>query len=206
MAKKTLVRDRAETRARILGAVGTLLAGEGFRGIGVNAVAQRAAADKVLIYRYFGGLPGLLEAYAEEGDFWWRVDELIGGRAKPSRDTPSSWVRFAFERHVAWLRAHELTLEILAWETIETNPLTDSLAAVRERRGRELIAIIGDRFMLPKDVDVQALSTVLGAAGNYLAIRARGNRYYDGIDLWHNAGWERLCDVVEHIAASLFER
>lgn len=199
-------RDRDETRARLIAATGALLAADGFRGLGINAVAKHAQCDKVLIYRYFGGLPGLLEAYAEEGEFWWTVAELIGPPATPARDTVSAWVRFAHERHVAWLRAHAITLEILAWETVEANALTTALAAVRGRRSAALLKAISDRFDVPEGVDVQAIAVLFGAAANYLAIRARGIRAYDGIDLGRPAGWNRLADAVEAIAAALLER
>lgn len=54
-----MARDRVRTEERILAAVGAILAeAGGSRRIGVNAVAARAGVDKVLIYRYFGGLEG----------------------------------------------------------------------------------------------------------------------------------------------------
>ena len=53
-------RDRSETTARILAAVGEVLARDGFGALGVNAVAKHAGVDKVLIYRFFGGMPELL--------------------------------------------------------------------------------------------------------------------------------------------------
>jgi AcrR family transcriptional regulator len=57
-------RDRAATEERILTAVGEVLARDGFAAIGVNAIARQAGVDKVLIYRYFGGLPELLRLEA----------------------------------------------------------------------------------------------------------------------------------------------
>ena len=71
-------KDREQTRARILQAVGRLLAESGFRELGVNAIAREAGVDKVLIYRYFGGMPELLRTFAEEGDFWPQLSELAG--------------------------------------------------------------------------------------------------------------------------------
>lgn len=62
-----MVRDKEETKARILAAVGKLLAESGFRSLGVNAIAREAGVDKVLIYRYFEGLPSLLRCFAQEG-------------------------------------------------------------------------------------------------------------------------------------------
>jgi AcrR family transcriptional regulator len=63
----------------LLSAVCSLLARKGFKAIGVNSVAREAGVDKVLIYRYFSGLPGLISAYGKEGDFWPLPLELAGG-------------------------------------------------------------------------------------------------------------------------------
>ena len=70
MAPEAKSRDREATRTRLIGAVGTLLSQEGFKGLGVNAVAREAGVDKVLIYRYFGGLQGLIVSFGREGNFW----------------------------------------------------------------------------------------------------------------------------------------
>jgi AcrR family transcriptional regulator len=58
-------RDRAQTEKRLIEAVGQLIAENGFDQLGINRVASRAGINKVLIYRYFGGLGGLIEAYFE---------------------------------------------------------------------------------------------------------------------------------------------
>ena len=66
----------------LVDAVGRVLARQGFRSVKVNVVAREAGVDKVLIYRYFGGLPGLVAAFAHSGDFWPDVEELVGGDAQ----------------------------------------------------------------------------------------------------------------------------
>ena len=58
--------------------MGEVLARDGFGAIGVNAIARQAGVDKVLIYRYFGGLPELLRAWGASGRFWPRVADLLG--------------------------------------------------------------------------------------------------------------------------------
>ena len=76
-----MARDRAHTEEKILAALGAILAEPGgSRRIGVNAVATRAGVDKVLIYRYFGGLEGLLAAFAEKTDLWPTVEEAARAR------------------------------------------------------------------------------------------------------------------------------
>ena len=72
-----MARSREQTRQRILQAVSSLLLEQGFPSIGINAVARKAGCDKVLIYRYFGGLDGLLEEFAGQNDLWWQVEEII---------------------------------------------------------------------------------------------------------------------------------
>jgi len=47
-----------------------VLARDGLVAVGINAIAKQAAVDKVLIYRYFGGLPELLRTWGASGRFW----------------------------------------------------------------------------------------------------------------------------------------
>jgi AcrR family transcriptional regulator len=197
-------RDRAETERRILAAVGETLAEAGFRGLGVNAIAQRAGVDKVLIYRYFGGLPELLAAYAEHGDFWYDIDEIAGPRREqPEHDTIAGWMELAFRRHVGWLKARPVTLEIMAWETVEQNELTAALAAVREARGLAIMQRIAARFDVPENLDLAALVALFAAATNYLLIRARGIRQFQGLDLRDEADWERMFSMIGRTAEAL---
>ena len=115
-------RDREATKARILGAVGVVLARDGFGAVGVNAIAKEAGVDKVLIYRYFGGLPELLREWGASGRFWPRVADLLG--ADPDAfhrlAAPERYARF-FEHFIDALRERPLTLEILAAEIVERN-------------------------------------------------------------------------------------
>ena len=73
-AAATRTRDRAATEERILAAVGEVLARDGFGAIGINTIAREAQVDKVLIYRYFGGLPELLKTWGASGRFWPSTD------------------------------------------------------------------------------------------------------------------------------------
>ncbi|MFD2573093.1 TetR/AcrR family transcriptional regulator [Spirosoma soli] len=58
-------RDRAQTEQRLIEAVGQIISEEGYDQLGINRIANRAGINKILIYRYFGGLNGLLESYLE---------------------------------------------------------------------------------------------------------------------------------------------
>lgn len=66
-------RDRNTTEKKLIEAVGKILCSEGYQSIGVNKVAKVAGVDKKLIYRYFGDLNGLVEAFAFEQDYWYNA-------------------------------------------------------------------------------------------------------------------------------------
>jgi len=85
-----MARNRKATEQKILKAVGSLLARGGFRTFGINAVARQARVDKVLIYRYFGGMPDLLRAYAEAGTYWRRSMRWRGEIRSACAGTPST--------------------------------------------------------------------------------------------------------------------
>jgi AcrR family transcriptional regulator len=184
-------RDVDATKRRLVDAVGTILARDGFLGLGVNAVAQEARTDKALIYRYFGGLPELLEAYAESASFWPTVEEMAGGSMAELVAMPllERW-EHAFSHYVAEIRRRPTTQEILAWELIERNELTAKLEEVRERRGLQLMKVLAADA--PPDVDVAAISALFASSVHYLALRARQIRVFNGIDLRTEEGWARL--------------
>jgi AcrR family transcriptional regulator len=185
-------RDRAATEERILAAVGEVLARDGFAAIGVNAIAREAGVDKVLIYRYFGGLPELLRSWGASGRFWPSVAELLGNDAQAvgALPLPERYALF-FERFIDALRARPLTLEILAAEMIERNELTAILEAEREQWGAQAEALIGgdDFRRLPH---LRGLTLMLVAGVQYLMLRARRIRIFGGIDLRSDAGWTAL--------------
>lgn len=188
----TRARDREQTTARIMAAVGEALSAEGFAGIGVNSVARRAGVDKVLIYRYFGGLPQLLEAWGRSGAFWPTVNDVLG----PERDTflalplAERYCRF-LEHFIDALRARPLTLEVLAQELIERNELTAILESEREAWGREAATVLGgdDYAHVP---GAQGITILLLAGVEYLLLASRKIRVFGGFDLRSDDGWSAL--------------
>ncbi|MDR3672804.1 MAG: helix-turn-helix domain containing protein [Holophaga sp.] len=193
-------RDAQATRDRILQAVGSLLVREGFGALGVNAVAREAGVDKVLIYRYFGGMDALLEAWGTQMNFWPSEAEILGPR--PERD-PARLAAGLLKRHLRALRRRPHTLEILAWETLARNPLTDILARIREARSAALMKALAPRFQ-GQEVDVEALSALLGAGLQHLLLRSRTVDVYGGIPIATAAGWTRIERALDQLCARLF--
>jgi len=178
--------------------VGRLIARSGFKEVGINAVAREAGVDKVLIYRYFGGLPELLKAFAEESDFWPGLPELSQD-ADQSLDSLSEAGRakalvLAFGRS---LRRRPLTQEIMRWELMERNELTEALARHRESQAVQLF----EQFFEGHSVDVRAIGSLLAAGQTYLILRAKTADVYNGLNLNSEEDWLRL----ERAAAFLLD-
>lgn len=197
-------RDRAATEERILAAVGQVLAREGFGGIGVNAIAREAGVDKVLIYRYFGGLPELLRVWGASGRFWPRVADLLREDPDlPRRTAEERYVRF-FNHFIDELRRRPLTLEVLAAEVQERNELTAILEAEREAWGEEAARVLGGpEFAQQPHLGV--VTTLLVAGVQLLLLRSRRIRVFGGIDLHSEQGWGQIKAGLAALAGQLFE-
>ncbi|MCP3898549.1 MAG: TetR/AcrR family transcriptional regulator [Desulfobacteraceae bacterium] len=184
------------TRKRLISAVGSLLSKKGFKGLGVNALAREAGVDKVLIYRYFGGLSGLIAAYGKEGDFWPSALELAGGDLHGfGKSSLSEKLSVLSRTFTEALKKRPVTREIMIWEMIERNELTSELEAIRENSIVEFFQM----FLLDKETeyDLQAVLALIGAAISYLVLRSKNIDLYGGIDLASDQGWQRLQNALD---------
>ncbi|MCH8177758.1 MAG: TetR/AcrR family transcriptional regulator [Proteobacteria bacterium] len=168
-----MTKSRLQTEQKILLALEVLLLEQGHPAVGINSLARQAGCDKVLIYRYFDGLDGLLLAFAEITPLWWEVDDIITESGDEiGRQSLGQYLQLLLKRHVTELQARPLTLEIMAWEMSEQNNLTIALARTRAERGMALVKKIRARFEQP-NIDIGGMLGVFGAAINYLLIRTR---------------------------------
>lgn len=199
-----MARDREQTKEKIIAAVGQLLAKEGFRNFGVNALARQAEVDKVLVYRYFGGLPGLLSAYGESVDFWPTLAEVVGEEVESFRGKDlGEGVGDILVNFARALRRRPLTQEIMAWEMVEQNELTLVLAEMREDWAQRLFKTFADDIVAT-DLDLPAVTALLGAAINYLVIRGRTTSVFNLIEIDNDLGWLRLETTLRTLCQRCF--
>jgi AcrR family transcriptional regulator len=198
------LRDSASTRKQLIRAVGTLLARDGFTALGVNAVAKEAGVDKVLIYRYFGGMPELLRAFGTSGEFWPSFEEMTGGDLDALRNMPlSESITVVMRNYIRAMRRRPLTQEILAWEAVERNELTRVLETIREEVSLRLFKEL-EPGLEGVDADVAAVTALLAAAVNYLVIRSRTIRIFNTVDIRSGEGWNRLEKAIVSICGQSF--
>ena len=186
-------RDRAATEERIIGAVEQVLARDGFASLGINEIARQARVDKVLIYRYFGGLPELLRAFGERGNFWPTIEELLPDLesllGKPQSDLLTAFL----VRFIDAIRKRPLTIEILAMEVDAPNALSQVLDEVREEWGMRIAQVLGgDNHPNALELNVTVNLVVAGAL--HLMVRARRTVEWSSIPIQEERGW----DAIKH--------
>jgi len=193
-------RNRQVTEHDLLEAVGGLLSREGFAALGVNSVAREAGVDKVLIYRYFGGMAGLLRAFAESEAFWPSLQEVLGEGPTDLRTmTVSDRWATGLVRYARALRRRPLTREVLAWEQVEKNELTEILRLRREEWFDEFLRLLPDDTAAA-DVDPVSTALVIATSIHYLIARSRLHPDFNGLDIDTDDGWSRIEEIVHTIA------
>lgn len=130
-----MIRNRAATEARLLAAAKEHLELHGFMHFGINTVAARAGADKVLIYRYFGGQQGLLKSLGQEPLF--PHDGLIRlyfqGELGDGSHTREERLGHALDFYTKWVEEHPLTRMLFASENaVPPNPLIEAFRQQRD--------------------------------------------------------------------------
>jgi AcrR family transcriptional regulator len=191
-----MVRNKEETKSRILQAVGKLLAESGFNSLGINAIAKEARVDKVLIYRYFTDLPTLLQTFGREGNYLSGIvipPELEN--AESLADALVNWVMY-FQKE---LEERPITQEIIRWELVEGNELTNELRDIRRDIATKRLKFLSDKFGLPADQDTVAIMTILGSAVIYLQLRSKISPTFSGLDFSTDEGWGRIDATISTI-------
>jgi AcrR family transcriptional regulator len=196
-------RNRSQTEGKLRKAVEALLVEGGFAALTPSAVGRRAGVDKMLIYRYFGDLPGLIRSIAFGSDFFPTFEDLCGADTVADLLALPIGVRAAriLDRNVGALLNRPVVLELMVWELVERNDLTAIMEEARESLGLRLLA-----ELFPDVTDQQrlrAVSAVLSAGVTYLALRRRKIRWYSGVDLKSEEGWREIASAIEAMATNL---
>ena len=198
-------RDKEQTREKIVTAAGRILAQSGFSEFGVNAIARQAKVDKVLIYRYFGGLPEVMQALAEDTRNWPSVAELLGPGVNLRRvtDVEDALIRL-LTNTLREIRHRKVSQEIMRWGLVDRNQLTDRLAEVRDRQWNESLSALPVDTVKYPDLDLTAMMALMLAGLTHMVLLSRTTDRYMGIDLRSNFGWQRLEKAIATLVKASF--
>lgn len=193
MTERSPVRrkDKASTKTAILDAAKEVLAENGSGGFGVNAVARQARCDKQLIYRYFGGLEGLVGAIGAE-----LASELkteLGIIAENASATNyGELVALMVKGLIHILRFSPIMRQINAWEVAAPSPLVDLLSQARSQELLRWVNIIRGDLPQPANIDFMALNAIMLAAAQQLVLSSSATGDYGAVSLRTEEDWHRV--------------
>ncbi|TWB54959.1 TetR family transcriptional regulator [Rhizobium sp. ERR 922] len=197
------VRNRAATEQAILDAAKRLLAEEGFQNFGINAVARGAGCDKQLIYRYYGGLNGLVEAIGTDLGSWVtdRIPDDTGGMFLLTYGDLMERLSMLF---LDALRADPLMRRIVAWEVSENSEQVRRLSEARSKALAGWIERMRGSLVPPKGVDAQAVNAMIFAAIQHIVLAAAVSDQCAGLVLKNGKDWEKAATALKRIVRGVY--
>ncbi len=190
-------RDRERTKSKILKAVGEVIEQYGTEKVGVNLIARTAGVNKVLIYRYFNSVDGLMEQYVTSGEYTSTTgDEYLENLGIIAPEDRSKTMTSLMLTFLSDLRERKATRDLLRWE-IGTGK--SMLSDARNEVAMRLLNKIGD---LPDCSDTGALMTFITAGIYYMTISKDYRNKMINVDLQSDEGWNRIENVIKNIIAN----
>ena len=129
---------KRESEKRLIKAVSTVIEEDGFDKVGINHVARTAGCDKVLIYRYFGGLEGLLTAWAKNNDYYTSAYDRFYEEIKEADQSQiNELTKKVIVSQLHFLRENKVMQELILWE-LSGRSKFKTLQDIREKNGNKL--------------------------------------------------------------------
>lgn len=192
-----------ETEKRLLEAVSQIIENDGFTKIGVNRIANQAGCDKVLIYRYFGGLDGLLVEWAKRHDYYsFAYSEFIDTIKRAESKDIKQIVKNVFMRQLYHLKDNVLMQELLVWE-LSGHSSFKGIIEERERIGYKLQKELNR--VLNTDSDNSMFIAIIVSAINYIVLFTRQYHKINGIDFSKPEAWDRMKSTISRYVDFIFE-
>jgi AcrR family transcriptional regulator len=195
---QTAERDRQATEKRLIDTIAAMIAENGFEKIGVNAVASRAGVSKILLYRYFNSVEGLMAAYIRQYDFWLNFPNRLPRRARLPQ-----FIKAMFRAQIAQLRSNPTLRRLYRWELSSQNEMIGQLREQREQAGMRLINKVC-RLTCADRSRVAAFAALITASTTYLAMLEEFCPVYNGIRLDEDAGWEQISQAIDVLVEQWF--
>ena len=191
---------REKTEEEILDAFERVLLREGAHNVSVMSISREAQVAKTLIYKYFGGLVGLIGIWAIRREVWPNLVELFSDTSPADfADNPLLYQKKNLLRLAEYLRSNPLLLELLKAELMETGAVSDALRELRVEGSTPDTNILG-LDLTPPDLQGKPTLRIFNAAISYLVLRARTSPTYMGIDnLDSDEGWDEVMSDLEEI-------
>lgn len=195
-----------QTEIKLIESVNSIIEKEGFSKLGVNKIAREAGCDKVLIYRYFGGLEGLVTAWATKYDFYTQAYnsfvakiEYVDNKMLRSITKDILMTQLDFTRNSVTIQ------QLLLWEMSGDTKFM-AIRKLREENGYRLQVVLEEKLLSSQE-NMNMYITVLISSINYVVLSATQYPFFNGTDFSKEASWVEykkvLCSYVDMLFDSI---
>ncbi|GAA6357146.1 TetR/AcrR family transcriptional regulator [Parabacteroides distasonis] len=200
MAKEKIIaeRNRNATEKKLLDTIGQIITEAGFEKVGINAIASLSGVSKILIYRYFGSVEGLMTAYIRQHDFWINFPLEI-----PARELLPAFLKETFRKEIERLRDNPILKRLYRWELSSNNEMIIKLREQREKIGLNLVEQVSRLSGYPQK-EIAAMAAIISSSITYLVMLEEHCSVYNGIEINTSTGWEQIYEGIEILINKVF--
>jgi AcrR family transcriptional regulator len=200
------MKDKEQTKRRLIQAVGEIIKNDGFSNLKISRISKKAEVDRKLIYRYFGTLNHLIEAYVVENDYWMvfsdQMKEMLDQHNYAgSQELITAILQNQFKFFISQKEMQRLIL----WELSIDNPLMRSIHNARESMGHKFLEVTDEHFGNGK-VNFRAVAALLVGGIYYTVLHTVYNGGdFAGTDINSKAGNDEILKAIGQIVGWAYQ-
>lgn len=194
------MKDKELTKKKLIQAVGDVIKTEGFQHLRISKISKYANVDRKLIYRYFGSLNYLVEAYILENDYWMVFsDQMKQALADKQFPGTEQLITEILQNQFRYFASQKEMQRLILWELSVDSPLMRSIHNTRESLGEEFLDITDAHFH-GGQVNFRAIAALLVGGIYYTILHTVYNGgTFAGIDLNTPAGKDDILKAISQI-------
>ena len=200
------MKDRKVTERKLIEAVGEIIKTKGFSALQISKIARLADVDRKLVYRYFGNLPNLVEAYIIENDYWMVFSDILKEVIQESGPSKHQATMIAIlQNQFLYFYTRKEMQRLILLEISQQNDMMRSIHKAREAHGQAMLEGL-DAHFADSEVDIRPISALLVGGIYYAVLHARHNGgMIAGIDINTEAGQMSILNALKQIVGWAFQ-
>ncbi|AZA84140.1 TetR/AcrR family transcriptional regulator [Chryseobacterium lactis] len=195
------IRNKERSKKKFLDAVGKILKTKGYQALKVNTIAATAGVDKKMIYTYFGGIDGLINAYIRSKDYWSMITIEEIERIKPKIDDGGkSFMEEMLLSQFDYVYTNKEAQKLLLWRISEPRKSLKKLTDTQEENGEHIFKLMMDPHFGVRSRDFRAILAIIVSGLYYLNLYAAVNgSIFCGIDIHTPKDRENIKKAISYL-------
>ncbi len=200
--KPRIRRTKHQLEHSIMEAMETLTTQKGFAALSLLEVAKEAKVEPQVIYNRYGGMDGLLAAFAKRYEYWLNdVSDKL--QTKYENGHYQEFIVGLLQGIAEKLYKDRVMQQLLIWEVTERNFITDKSAVYRESNVR-FICNYYEQLLKNSGISFNAISSIVTAGIYYLVLHKDASTFCT-IDYNSKEGQEVLQQAIADLFKLIFD-